>query len=101
MPIANSDNVPDPFPGIALPSGTGAPGTDGPGPRDTDAVQTTITDPPGDPWSRVSTSTHGTTQPGQTNDGWTGIPSGDLTDTGAGSGHTDAWARHSWQEAAS
>lgn len=26
MPIPNSDFVPDPFPGIRLPSGTGAPG---------------------------------------------------------------------------
>jgi hypothetical protein len=29
VPIPNSDFVPDPFPGIRLPSGTGAPGLQG------------------------------------------------------------------------
>ena len=101
MPIANSDHVVDPFPGIALPSGTGLPGTDPPGTRgEPDDVPATVTSPSGTWWAQTHTRTHGTGQPGQLSDGWTGSSDADFSETGAGQGHTDAWHRYPWQQSA-
>jgi hypothetical protein len=95
--VVNGDYVPDEFmPGIRS-AGNLAPGTDPPGSRAVDSVETTITGPSGETWNRYGTQTHGSIEPGQTSDGLTGVTEDQITQTGAGRGHVISAPRRTWQ----
>lgn len=96
MPIANSDYVVGSFPGISA-AGQPSPGTQGasgPAPDDRPASFT----PPSGTWQARPSTTTGTVQPGQLDEGLSGLGPDFTATSGAGRGHTDAWPRHSWQQ---
>jgi hypothetical protein len=105
VPIPNSDYVPDPFPGIRLPDGTGAPGTAGASGRaadDTPAGRVTL--PQLGVWqegARYDASTNGTVLAGQSEPSVITGGDGGYTDTGAGSGRASHFPRRDWQQGAS
>lgn len=97
--VANSDYMPDEFmPGIAW-AGNLPPGSNPVGPRDTDSVTTDVTPATGAFQDQFS-ATAGTVQPRQDDDGFGVVTHENIVSTGAGGGHTDAWARHPWQQSA-
>lgn len=106
MAVANSDYVPDPFPGIHLPDGTGAAGTspdrtppgDGGVPASSSGLPGVGTEMPLSFQAGLGSSAS-TVQPGQNAASIIAPgPSADYVDTGAGQGHTDPWPRENWQQ---
>jgi hypothetical protein len=93
--------VRDPFPGIALPDGSGAPGSAGASGRPADSAGATVTPPAGTSQDRYPAAA-GTVQPDQvsTNQIVPGPASG-LTSTGAGQGSGSHYPRRSWQDGGS
>jgi hypothetical protein len=104
MPIPNSDYVADPFPGIRLPDGTGAPGSSGASGRAADDRPAGEVTPPWGPSqdaARYSASTGGTAEPGQVaGSPISPGPESDYSDTGAGRGAGSHYPRRSWQQGA-
>ena len=99
--------VQDPFPGIALPSGTGLPGSQGsrtPGTAaDISGMETGIPGVGiGTPlaWQLDNAGAASTEQRGQNDDGLTGVTTEQISESGAGEGHCDAWHRYPWQQSA-
>jgi hypothetical protein len=91
--------VRDPFPGVELPAGTGLAGTAHPrGPAPDDRPAGEITGPAGTWWDRKSTTTHGTLQPGQLDEGFSGLGADFTADSGAGKGTAGHWSRFDWQQ---
>ncbi len=109
MPIPNSDFVPDPFPGVSAPAGTGAPGSPGAEPGGTagPVVGTVQVNPAGladgHGLGRVSVQVHsGDTSGMSHNVAANGSPlndqsDADLASTGAGQGSYEPWHRYPWQ----
>jgi hypothetical protein len=102
MPAANGDGYsPDAeiFPGIrqGVSAAPGSAGASGPGDNSIPAGPVTRPDQMWQSATRPSLVTSGSTMAGQTEDGLTNLDHHDITSTGAGSGHTDAWARRPWQ----
>ena len=102
MPIANSDYVPDPFPGVPA-AGQLSPGTQGASGRAPDDMPAgEVTGPAGMWQDRPVMDTSGTLQPGQLTEGISGMGAGTgqpfTSSTGAGDGRAGHWPRHSWQQ---
>jgi hypothetical protein len=95
--VANSDYMVDPFPGISW-AGQLAPGSAPVNSPPPDAVETTFTNDRGEPWNRLTASTHGTTEPGQLQDGFIGLGASDIADTGAGHGSGSHYPRRPGQQ---
>jgi hypothetical protein len=106
--VANSDYVPDPFPGITAPTGTGAPGSQGdrtsPPDDDTPAGISGLPSIGTIMPVRLQTSMGegtSTSQPGQTSSSVISPgPAEDYTSKGPmpDRGHVDHWHRYDWQE---
>lgn len=103
MPIAGSDYVPDPFPGISA-AGNLAPGSagaSGPGADDADAGPVT---PPTGAWqsaARYDATTSGTVQAGQVAESVIEPgPAADYASTGAGAGSGAHYPRRPGQQSA-
>ncbi len=85
------------FPGIAVPDRTGLAGTAEDRSPAPDDVPATVTSPAATWWDQASVTTHGTIQPGQLDEGLSGLGAGFTADTGAGHGSASHFPRRDFQ----